>query len=157
MNTSHDEIRALLALAAAGALEAAEQRRVDEHAAMCAECAAELAALGAVAGAVRALPAPQVPVGLAGRAMARVRARQGAAVEERVSGAILVFLALFSWTVMLLPWMISRVTGNALVMWGVRISDPLILLGGSTLLAWVTGGVTVLMLLRSPSREWRMS
>lgn len=157
MNTSHDEIRELLSLAAAGALEAAEQRRVDEHTATCAECAAEWVALGAVTGAMRTLPAPRVPVGLATRAMARVRARQGAAVEERVSGAIVVFLALFSWTVMLLPWMISHVTGNALVMWGIRISDPLILLGGSTLLAWVTGGVTVLVLLRSPRREWRMS
>jgi len=157
MNTSHDEIRALLVLAAAGVLEPVEQRRVDEHAAVCEECSAELAALASLARGIRSLSTPVIPQGLAARTQARLRARQGAAREERVSGAIVLFLALFAWTITLLPLLVSGVLGNTLVLWGVGLGDPLVLLGGSTLLAWLTGGVTVLVLMRRPRREWRVS
>lgn len=153
----HEEIRAALALAAAGALDPAAQRRVEQHTDSCAQCAAALAALSSLAGGLRSMPAPAVPPGLAARAQARLRLRQGAAREERVSGAIVLFLTLFAWTVTLLPWLVSRVIGGALVLWGIRLGHPLVLLGGSTLLAWLTGGVTVLVLLRSPRREGRVS
>jgi hypothetical protein len=56
--TEHGAVRALVALSAAGMLEPADERRVLEHARECADCAAELAALGDLAAALAILPAP---------------------------------------------------------------------------------------------------
>lgn len=57
----HASIRELLTLAAAGALDAGEQRRVEQHLRDCAECRAEFQAWGRLAGALEGLPTPQAP------------------------------------------------------------------------------------------------
>ena len=48
----------LLALSAAGLLEAAEERQVREHARECTACAASLESFGDLAMGLRQLPAP---------------------------------------------------------------------------------------------------
>jgi predicted anti-sigma-YlaC factor YlaD len=72
--TSHEQVRDLLPLSAAGLLEAAEERRVREHARECPDCAAELAALGELAAQLAILPSPAPPPDLLARTQARVAA-----------------------------------------------------------------------------------
>jgi hypothetical protein len=72
--TDHDSVRPLLALSAAGLLDAAEERRVRDHERDCADCAAELAALGDLAAALAILPAPTAPPDLLVRTQIRVAA-----------------------------------------------------------------------------------
>ena len=59
--SEHDTVRSWLTLSAAGLLEPGEERRVHEHAAACAECAAELEDYATLSAGMRALPAPQPP------------------------------------------------------------------------------------------------
>lgn len=49
----HEDIRDLMALSAAGLLDAAGERRVLEHARECPECAARLEEIGALARGLR--------------------------------------------------------------------------------------------------------
>jgi hypothetical protein len=99
---------------------------------------------------------PNVPAGLAGRAKARVRARAGSAAEDRMSGAIVVFLVLFAWTLVLMPWIVGQVGGGSWMVIGWGLRNPVMWLGATTLLAWVTGGAVALVLLWPREREGRI-
>jgi anti-sigma factor RsiW len=149
-------MRERLAAAAAGALEPDELRRVEAHAAECDQCAAELQMLYATAAGLAALPMPKVPAGLSGRTKARVRARAGAAAEDRMSGAIVVFLVLFAWTLVLMPWIVGQMGGGSWMVIGWGLRNPVMWLGATTLLAWVTGGAVALVLLWPREREGRI-
>jgi anti-sigma factor RsiW len=143
----HDAIREWLALAAAGALDPAEQRRLERHAAGCPACAAELEQLRDLAGALRRLPTPQPPATVVERARARALAAQAAAAERRWDRAVLAFLALVSWTVTLATWPIVRlVTGGVLGWLDLRLNQLWIALLGYTALAWLTAGVAAVVL-----------
>lgn len=97
----HDEVRGLLALAAAGELEAEEQRRVNEHVRECAACAQEMASLRELAAGLRILPAPPVSLGLAARTRARVAAEFAARQERRRHHLLLSLLIIFGWVLTL--------------------------------------------------------
>jgi len=71
---SHEAVKQLLALSAAGLLDAGDERRVGEHARQCPACAAELESLGRLAAGLAALPAPVAPADLVARTQARVAA-----------------------------------------------------------------------------------
>jgi hypothetical protein len=68
--SEHETVRGWLALSTAGLLECSEERRVHEHAAGCAECAAELEEYAALSAGVCALPAPIPPAHLVTRTAA---------------------------------------------------------------------------------------
>ena len=68
--SDHETVRSWLALSAAGLLEAGEERRVREHAAQCAECAAELEDYAGISAGLRSLPAPLPPPHLVSRTAA---------------------------------------------------------------------------------------
>ena len=82
--SDHQSVRQLLALSAAGLLDASEERLVREHARQCAACAAELDEFAALSAGLRALPVPQPPAYLVTRTSALL------AVEaDRRQGAVL--------------------------------------------------------------------
>jgi hypothetical protein len=56
--TDHESVRQLLALSAAGLLDAGEERLVREHARQCARCAAKLDDYAALSAGLSALPCP---------------------------------------------------------------------------------------------------
>lgn len=149
--SEHDEVRELIALAAAGALSAEEVRKVEAEVAVCAECAAELESLRAVAGALRNAPPPAVPDGLVARAVAGVRQAEASRAERRWSDAILGFLLLLGWTVSLLVWWLFRLfTGGGVAVLGLSFGNPVVWLGATTLLAWLTAGVAAAVLAFRP-------
>ena len=129
----HDAVRALLALGAAGALDAGEERLVREHAALCEACAAELRSWQGLAGELSALPVPQAPPAL----VARTRARVEAAELRRWDESVLLFLILLAWAVGLSGW----------VAWVAvfGLAGTLTYLAASTMLVWLTAGVAAVI------------
>jgi anti-sigma factor RsiW len=110
----HTEIRDLLALAAAGALEPGEQQRVEAHLRDCAACARDLAGLRALAAELRIVPAPQPSLGLAARTRARVAAEFTARAERRRYHLLLGLLISFGWLLTLLTVLVFRYFGEDL-------------------------------------------
>ena len=140
--SNHETVRELLALSAAGLLEAGEERLVREHARKCAACAAELAEFGSLTAGLGALPVPEPPAGLVARTVVRLAAeadrRQGFAMAGWTAVFACVFVVVVGQTLRLLAG------GSAALTW----------------LAWalvssVLGGTSVLVLLsrRRPERS----
>ena len=98
-NQSHESWRELLALAAAGALDASEERALREHLSTCADCAAEMQAWQATTGALRGLPAPLPRIEAVQRTQAAAMHALAVAQEkrERRNGLALAIAA--SWLV----------------------------------------------------------
>lgn len=145
--SEHDVIRDLLALAAAGALDSAEQQRVEHHLAGCGSCAAELDLWRGLAGSLRRLPTPQAPAELVERTRTRVEAQLAAEAERRWDQAVMAFLVLFAWTVTLASWPIVRLFSSGVASWldvgATQIWYGLVVY---TLIAWLSGGVAAVML-----------
>lgn len=113
----HSAVRELLALAAAGVLDAAEQRRVDGHLARCEACRLEYRGLGRITKALQEQPMPQLPAGLllATRRMLEARAQHQR--ERRRNHISLGVLAVLGWTTMLLNWPLLRWAEAPLTSW----------------------------------------
>jgi anti-sigma factor RsiW len=145
--SEHESMRAMLALAAAGALGAEEQRRLDRHAAECPACQRELETWSGYAGALQRLPQPSLPAHLAERTRARVLQDRAAAADRRWDEMMLAGLALFAWTVGLTFWFVLRVfTGGALVIMGTNLLRLGTWSAVSTVLVWLTAAVAALAL-----------
>jgi anti-sigma factor RsiW len=110
----HDDIRDLLSLAAAGALDAAEQRQVEEHLRQCAGCRAELESWQRLTGALEALPTPQAPVGLVERTCRQLEQQVALQAERRWKRTLLVWLTLLGWASTLLTWPLFQFFGGRL-------------------------------------------
>ncbi|HEY6305399.1 MAG TPA: zf-HC2 domain-containing protein [Candidatus Angelobacter sp.] len=110
----HAEIRELLTLAAAGALDEAGQRRVQEHLHQCSDCRAELAAWQRLTGALEALPTPQAPLGLVERTRRQMERRSAAQAEHRWNRTTLAWLTGFAWISTLLTWPLFQFFGGKL-------------------------------------------
>lgn len=104
----HDEIRALLALASAHALDGAEQAKVEAHVRECAGCAAELASMRGIAAALGSLPAVQPSLGLAARTRLRVAAEVAANARRRHYHLLITLLICFAWIITLLTLLAGR-------------------------------------------------
>jgi predicted anti-sigma-YlaC factor YlaD len=126
--SDHESVRHLLALSAAGLLDAGEERLVREHARQCARCAAKLDDYAALSAGLSALPCPLPLPDLLRRTNSLVAAeadrRQGAAfagaaavfafVFVLIVGLVLRSLAGDSAAVAWLAWaLVSSVLGTA--------------------------------------------
>jgi hypothetical protein len=112
--TTHANIRQLLALSAAGLLEAADERRVREHVHKCAECSTALDELAAVSADLCRLPTPIAPPDLLARTQARVAAELAAQAGLRHGAILAVGASLFAWMAALATWGLYRfLTGSA--------------------------------------------
>ncbi len=112
--SEHAAIRELLTLAAAGALDSAEQRRVENHLRQCLDCQAELARWQRLTGALQAVPTPQAPLGLLERTRRQMERRAAAQAESRQKRMLLVWLTVFGWASTLLTWPLFQFLGGAL-------------------------------------------
>ncbi len=155
---NHGEIRELLPLAAAGVLDAGEQRAVKEHVARCEACARELRLLEAVSFGVRLLPTPVAPGWLVNRTCERVRESLASERDSRESETALVFASLLAWTVSLSMWFLYKVfTGGMPALFNAGFTQISLYLGASTVLAWLTAAVAVVALGRVASQRRRIS
>jgi len=145
--SEHASIRELLSLAASGAIEPDEQRRVQEHIAVCDACRRELEVWQGYSRELVRLPGPVAPKYLAERTYARVLEKRAAATERRWDDIVLVVLVLLGWTVSLVAWVVFRLFNGGMLS-VVESSFVTILewLGASTLFAWLTAAVAAVML-----------
>jgi len=140
--TKHSALRDLLSLAAASALDAGEQQRVDEHLRECSECQAEFQAWSRITGSLRDLPAPQTPAGLVARTQARMENARAAKAERWQYQIILGCLVLFAWIVTLLSFPVLRMAGNGLAeLLHMSTSDVNTWVALYVLLGWIGTGV----------------
>ena len=145
--SDHAAIRELLSLAAAGVLEPGDERRVQQHVAVCDDCRRELEVWQGYSRELVRLPAPVAPKYLAERTRARVLAQLAAAAERRWDDIVLAVLVLLGWTVSLVAWVMFRLfSGGMLSVVETSFVTILEWLGASTLFAWLTAAVAAVML-----------
>ncbi|MBZ5673491.1 MAG: zf-HC2 domain-containing protein [Acidobacteriia bacterium] len=137
--TEHESVRAMLALAAAGALEPKEQRRVDQHARECDLCRKDLETWAAYAQSLRKLPQPAAPEGMAQRTQALILQHRAETTSRRRNELFLGALAMFGWGAGWAFWTLVRaIVGGNLNVFGAN------LLNGLTwsLMSMVVAGIT---------------
>jgi predicted anti-sigma-YlaC factor YlaD len=104
--SDHESVRHLLALSAAGLLDAGDERMVREHAQQCARCAAKLDDYATLSAGLSALPCPLPLPDLLRRTNSLVAAeldrRQGAAFAGAAAIFALVFVLLIGQTLRML-------------------------------------------------------
>jgi anti-sigma factor RsiW len=145
--SEHAAIRELLSLAAAGVLEPDEQRRVQQHVAVCDACRRELEVWQGYSRELVRLPAAVAPKYLAERTRARILAQRAAAAERRWDDIVLAVLILLGWTVSLVAWVVFRLfSGGMLSVLESGFVTISIWLGASTVFAWLTAAVAAVML-----------
>jgi predicted anti-sigma-YlaC factor YlaD len=143
----HKTYTELLALAACGALDAPEQRLLEEHARECPACRRGLEIWSAYSQGLRQLPQPVPPAQLVERTRARVCQERATAADRRWDEMMLGALALFAWTVGLTVWFVARIfTGGALVIMGANLVRFGAWSAVSTVLVWLTAAVAALAL-----------
>jgi anti-sigma factor RsiW len=156
--SSHDEIREILGLAAAGALLPAEEQRVMSHVAACAACASELEDWRQLAGSLRRLPTPQPRAAIVERARARAEMVLAEEAESRRNSRVLVLVVCFAWVVTLASWPIFRMLSGGLLVWfDPRFNQTWLVFAGLTGLLWATGGLAAVLLGRHRQQERRMA
>jgi predicted anti-sigma-YlaC factor YlaD len=144
---NHSDAVELLALAAAGALDAPQQRRLEEHARECSACRRQLEIWNSYSQGLRNLPQPPVPTQLMERTRARLLNERATTADRRWDALMLGALALFAWTVGLTFWFVARiVTGGELMIMGANLVRFGTWSAGSTVLVWLTAAVAALAL-----------
>jgi anti-sigma factor RsiW len=112
----HTKVRNLLSLAAADALEPAEQRRVEKHLQQCEECRAELNEWTCLTGALEKMPTPLAPPNLILQTR-RLLERHATAQKKHREMRFIPALVAFSWVAMYLNWRLARLIDVPLTQW----------------------------------------
>jgi anti-sigma factor RsiW len=155
---SHEKIRELLALAAAGALGPEEDLLVARHRETCDECSAELERWGALTGGLRRLPTPQPRAAVVERARAQAEARLAEEREHRWHLAVMIFVVLYAWILTTMSWQLFRlITGGLLTRFEPGFNHSWFLFAAFTILVWATGGVAAVLLGRHRQQGRRMA
>lgn len=105
---NHDQIQPLLALSAAGLLDAEGERVVRQHARECPACAAQLETLASISAALTSRAAPVPPRDLLLRTQAAVAAELAVLAERRRSVGIAVAAGLGAWILNLATFALLR-------------------------------------------------
>jgi anti-sigma factor RsiW len=151
-----DHVTDRLALAAAGALEPAEQSRVEAHLGACASCASEALAWRSLAEGLRTLPTPRPSRALLMRTVESVERRLAERSERAWSQAALGFLVAFAWTLTVVSWMfLDLVTGGLALRLGRSLGPTAAWYAAYVAAGWLTAGVAAVLLGRSERDEGR--
>ena len=148
----------LLALAAAGALDPAEQAQVEAHLGECAACAREAAAWRRVAEGLRTLPAPRPSRALVARTVEAVEVRLAERAERAWNRAALGFLVAFAWTLAVLSWLvIDLVTGGLALRLDRSVGPTAAWYAAYVMTGWLTAGAAAALLGRRAQEEGRIA
>jgi predicted anti-sigma-YlaC factor YlaD len=156
--SDHDEIRKLLALAAAGALEEADEERVLSHARTCSECSQELESWQSLAAGLRAVPTPQPSAALIQRTRAVAEARLEEETEARWQRNVMIFVLAFAWVLTIVSWPLVRIATRGLAeLLNPHLNQTWVSFAGSATLVWLTGGIAAVLLALKQRRERRLA
>jgi anti-sigma factor RsiW len=152
-----DEIRELLALAVAGALDEKSEHRIARHTNQCAACAAELDNWQHLARRLRQLPTPRPAAGVVERARARAEFAFAEEAERRWNRNILIFLIGLAWTTAVVSWPIVRFLTGGLQLWFTRrVPEAWYVFAGVTAAGGFAGVVAAVALAGQQRRERRL-
>jgi anti-sigma factor RsiW len=137
----------LLALAAAGALDAADAEQVRDHVAQCPACAGELESWSSLARELASQPPPRPSPDLVVRTLRAVE-RQLAERQERAwNRAALGFLVAFGWMLMLIAWVALDLVSGGIAAWFARPVESTAAWYAAYLAAgWLTSGAAAVLL-----------
>ncbi len=156
--TEHEEIRELLSLAAAGALDATEDQRVSAHLRACPACAAELASWQAIETGLRRIPTPQVPADLVARTIARAQMRFAEESDRRSERKVLALVIIFSWIFVALSWPLAQLLGHGwLSLLGLGFEQGWKNFAVFTAFCWIAGAAAAILLAMRRDRERRIA
>jgi anti-sigma factor RsiW len=146
----------LLALAAAGALDPAEEARVSAHLRECAACASEALEWRRLADGLAHLPAPRPPRALVARTVEAVEALLAERAERAWNRAALGFLVAFAWTLAVVSWLVvDLVTGELALRLSRPVGPAAAWYGAYVVAGWVAAGAAAVLLGRSAREEGR--
>jgi hypothetical protein len=150
--SEHDRIRELLALAAANALTAAEEKQVAEHVRSCIACSNELEAWQPIANELRRLPTPQPSSWLVQATLARAEAKLTEQAEHDWNRRVMIA----SWPVF---HFVSGRFGSLLEpqFSPTQFGQTWISFAAFTALGWLAGGVAAVMLAIRQRGERRLA
>jgi anti-sigma factor RsiW len=155
---SHETIRELLALAAAGAIGPEEELLVARHLETCDQCSAELERWGVLTDGLRRLPTPQPRAGVVERARAQAETRLAEEIDHRWQRSVLIFLILYAWILTVVSWPVFHlIAGGLLTRFEPGLNNYWLLFAVFTSLVWATGGVAAVLLGRHRQHERRMA
>jgi anti-sigma factor RsiW len=147
-------VRELLALAAAGALDPEDERRVAAHLALCADCAAEAAEWRRLAQELERLPAPKASPLLVARAVQAVEERLAERAERAWNRAALGFLVAFAWTLAVVSWFVfDLVAGGLAAQLGGPVGSTAGWYGAYLVAGWLSAGAAAVLLGRRSQEE----
>lgn len=156
--SEHDKVRELLALAAAGALTDAEERRVAEHVRSCVSCSNELGAWRPIASELRRLPTPQPSPWLVQATLARAEAKLAEQAEHDWNRRGMIAVVAFAWLLTIASWPVFEfVRGRFGSLLELQFSHPWISFAAFTALGWFAGGVAAVMLAIRQRGERRLA
>lgn len=156
--SEHNEIRELLALAAAGALDPGEEDRLARHVQSCSACSSEMDSWRSIARDLRRLPTPQLSAGVVERTRALAEARFTEEAERRWQRGIMVFVVTFAWILTIVSWPVVRLlSGEVLGLLDARLNQTWISFAGVTTLVWLAGGAAAVLLSLRQRRERRLA
>ena len=156
--TEHDEIRELLSLAAAGALNAKEDQRVSAHLRACPVCAAELASWQAIGAGLRRLPTPQASAALVARTIARAQMRFAEESDRRSERKVFALVIVFSWVFVALSWPLAQLLGHGwLSLLGIGFEQGWKNFALFTAFCWIAGAAAAILLAMRRDRERRIA
>jgi predicted anti-sigma-YlaC factor YlaD len=153
-----DEIRELLALAAAGALDEQAQDRVAQHISECASCAAEFVRWGYLARGLRRVPTARPAAAVVERARARAQLALIRQAERRRNRGALILVVALAWIFVLASWPVARLFSVYLQLWfATPAPETWHVFGGITAAGWVAGSVAAAVLAWRQNRERRFA
>lgn len=148
----------LLALAAAGALEAEEAARVEEHLRECPACAAEAAEWRRLAGGLGRLPSPRPSPALVARTVEAVEERLAERSEHAWNRAALGFAVAFAWTMAVVSWLLlDLLTGDLAIRLDRPVGPTAAWYAAYVVAGWLTAGAAAVLLSRRPQEEGRIA
>ncbi len=148
----------LLPLASAGALDADEAARVEEHLRECAACAAEAAEWRRLVDGLAGLPAPRPPRALVARTVEAIEERLAERAERAWNRAALGFAVAFAWTMAVVSWLLlDLLTGTLAVRLDRPVGPTAAWYAAYVVAGWLTAGAAAVLLSRRRQEEGRIT
>ena len=156
--SEHEKIRELLALAAAGALGAAEEELVALHLRSCDACSRHMESWQSIARDLRRLPTPQPTAALLQRARLLAEQKLAEEAEYRWQRGVMIFVLAFAWVLTIVSWPLVRLlTGGLLSLLDPQLNRTWVSFAGFTAFVWLAGGTAAVLLSLRQRRERRMA